>query len=131
MINSKENINGINFISLIMLLILALGLLIFHEGSDKSTENHRIPASTYISLDQCSAVPGPGIRLEVFQKIWIINKDHFDLLAFNRNPLSDSKKTNLRIIFLRNIRKETNRIPVYIFHHNPFSADKDEPPLLS
>jgi hypothetical protein len=131
MINSRENINGIDFSSLIMMMILALGLLIFHEGINKSAGDRGIPASTYVSLDQSSAVPGPGIRLEVFQKIWIINKDHFDLLAFNRNPLSDNKKTNLRIILLQNILKETDRIPVYIFHHYPFSEDKDEPPLLS
>jgi hypothetical protein len=131
MIKSRENINSINISSLIMLMILALGLLTFHEDVNKSSGSHRIPVSVFISLDNCSAIPGPGMRLEVFQKVWIINKDHFNLLAFNRNPLSDNKKTNLKIIFLQDVRKESNRIPVYIFHHYPFSADKDEPPLLS
>lgn len=131
MINCRENINVINFSSLIMLMILALGLLIFHEGMKISAGNHGIPASTYISLPQCSAIPGPGIRVEVFQKVWVINNDHFDLLAFNRNPLSDNRKTNLRIILLQNTRKEAARIPVYIFHHYPFFAGNDEPPLLS
>jgi hypothetical protein len=131
MINSRENIKSINISSLIMLMILALGLLTFHEDINKSSVSQRIPVSVFISLDNCMAIPDPGIRLEVFQKIWIINKDHFNLLAFNRNPLSDNKKTNLKIITLQDVRKESNRIPVYIFHHYPFSADKDEPPVLS
>jgi len=131
MLNNKENIRIINIDSIILLLIVLLGLLIHNGTFSTSTEHKSNPIRTYASESHNSAIFSPGIRVQIFQKIWILNKDNFNLLAFNRNPLSEDKKTGILISYLQNIRVNSDRITSFIFRYYLFPAEKDELPLLS
>ncbi len=131
MTDRKENILFTHISSLIFLLIILCGILILNETSVASSASHGKPVKSYESVNNSYGVSSPGVRLQIFQKTWIINKDHYNLLAFNRNPLSESIKANKKVIFYQNIRKETGTIPVFIFNYHLFPSDNDEPPLLS
>jgi hypothetical protein len=131
MLNTRENIRIINFDSIILLSILFFGLLIYNNPVRNSTKLNRNPVSTFMSVSENSAVSSACIRLQIFQKTWISNKDNFNLLAFNRNPLSENKKTGIKISQLQNLRRNSYRIPLFIFRYHLFPAEMDEPPLLS
>jgi hypothetical protein len=133
--DKRENIKLINFHSIILFFIVLLGLLIHSGTFYASSENNRHDVSPYssliASLNHDNGVFSPGIRVQVFQKTWILNKDNFNLLAFNRNPLHENKITDRKIYNLQEIRKNSNKIPPYIFRCHLFSGEKDDPPLLS
>jgi hypothetical protein len=131
MLNTRENIRIINFDSIILLSILFFGLLIYNNPVRNSTKLNRNPVSTFMSVSENSAVSSACIRLQIFQKTWISNKDNFNLLAFNRNPLLENKKTGIKISQLQNLRRNSYRIPLFIFRYHLFPAEMDEPPLLS
>ncbi|MGA2405938.1 MAG: hypothetical protein ABSF81_04205 [Bacteroidales bacterium] len=131
MLNTRENIRIINFDSIILLSILFFGLLIYNNPVRNSTKLNRNPVSTFMSVSENSAVSSTCIRLQIFQKTWISNKDNFNLLAFNRNPLSENKKTGIKISQLQNLRRNSYRIPLFIFRYHLFPVEMDEPPLLS
>jgi hypothetical protein len=129
--NNKENIRIIDLDSIIVLLILFIGLLIYNSSVRNSTDRRGNPVRVNVSVSQNSLVSSPGLRFRIFQKTWVSNKDNFNLLAFNRNPLSEDKKIAQEISHLQNIRKKSIRIPVYIFHNYLFPVENDDVPLLS
>jgi hypothetical protein len=131
MLNTRENIRIVNFDSIILFSVIFFGLFIYINSFRSSAELNRNPVSINLSISQNSAVSGPCLRLQIFQKTWISNKDNFELLAFNRNPLSEDKKTGIRITYLQNIRQNLHRIPQFIFRYHLFPAEMEEPPLLS
>lgn len=131
MLNARENIRIIHFDSIIVIAIVFFGLLICSNSVRKTTDFNRKPVSTYISINDNNAVSNPCVRLQVFQKTRISNKDNFDLLAFNRNPLSENKRTDLRILYLKNISQSILKIPQFILFYHHLSGEKDEPQHLS
>jgi len=130
MLNTRENIRFVNFDAFIVLSILLFGILIYSNSRKTPTELNRKQVSTYISLSENSAVSNSSARLQLFQKTWVSNKDNFNLLAFNRNPQSESKKTDLKVSHLLIIRQSSNKIPQFILRYHLFPAETDEPPLL-
>lgn len=131
MLNDRENTRIINYDSIVLLLIIFFGLLIFNGNVSSSTETKSKPVSVYTTIGQNSAVSSPGIRLQVFQKTWILNKDNFNLLAFNRNPLYENKRNGIKISYLLNVRQNRSDIPEFIFLYHLFPAESAEIPLLS
>lgn len=131
MLNSRENIIFVNFEAIIVLAIVFLGLLFYSNslGNTTTLNSHQVP--TYMSASENIAVFSPCIRLQVFQRTWISNKDNFDLLAFNRNPISESKKSGMKVSHLRLIRESSHKIPQFILRYHLFPADGDIPPILS
>ena len=130
MLNIRENIRFVNIDAFIVLSILLFGILIYSDSRKTTTELNRKPVSAYFSLSENSAVSSSSVRLQLFQKTWISNKDHFNLLAFNRNPQSESKKTDLKVSHLLIIRQSSNKIPQFILRYHLFPAETDEPPHL-
>lgn len=130
MLNTRENIRFVNFDAFIVLSILLFGILIYSDSRKTTTELNSKPVSAYFSLSENSAVSSSSARLQLFQKTWVSNKDHFNLLAFNRNPQSESKKTDLKVSHLLIIRQSSNKIPQFILLYHLFPAETDEPPLL-
>ena len=130
MLNTRENIRFVNFDAFIVLSILLFGILIYSDSRKTTTELNRKPVSAYFSLSENSAVSSSSVRLQLFQKTWVSNKDHFNLLAFNRNPQSESKKTDLKVSHLLIIRQSSNKIPQFILRYHLFPAETDEPPHL-
>jgi hypothetical protein len=131
MLNARGNIRISHFDSFIVIAIVFFGLLIYNNSFRNSTEQSRKPVSTYISVSDNNAVSSTCVRLQVFQKTWISNKDNFDLLAFNRNPLSENKRTDLKISYLQNISEGILKIPQFILLYHLFPEEKDEPQHLS
>ena len=129
MLNTRENIRIVNFDAIIVISILFFGLLVYNNSFRNSTELSRKPVSTYISVSDNNAVSSTCVRLQVFQKTWISNKDNFDLLAFNRNPLSDNRRTDLKILYFRNISQGILKIPQFILFYHLFPREKDEPDI--
>ena len=131
MLNTGENIRSFHFEAIIVLVILFFGLLFYNNSFSNTNELKRRPVSTNISVSDNNAVSGPLIRLQVFQKTWISNKDNFKLLAFNRNPLSENKKTGLKVCHLLIISQSSHKIPQFILRYHLFPVEMDEPPHLS
>jgi hypothetical protein len=131
MFNGKEHIRIINFDTIIILLIVFFALLIHNSVLNNSAKRNNDPIRTYALERQSSAVFSAGVKVQIFHKIWILNKDNFNLLAFNSNLLSEDKKTVIRISNLKNIRQSTERFHSFIFRYYLFPSENNEPPLLS
>jgi hypothetical protein len=131
MLSTRENIRLVNFDSIIVILILLFGLLVYDNSGKNTAEHNRKPVSIFISVSENTAVSGTFIRLQVFQKTLISNKDNFDILAFNRNPLSENRKATLRVSNLEIKRRSSIKIPQFLLRNHLFPQEADEPPLLS
>jgi hypothetical protein len=131
MLNTRENIRNFHFDAIIILVIVFFGLLFYNNSFRNTNELERKPALTYIAVSDNNSIAGPCIRLQVFQKTWISKKDNFNLLAFNSNPLSENRKTNLKVYHLLIIRQNSYKIPQFILRYHLFPAEMDEPPHLS
>jgi hypothetical protein len=130
MIETTENIRFKSFDSIIVLLIIFFGLLICINSFRNTPELKSKPVSAYMSVSNKYAVSNPCNRLQIFLKTWILNKDNFSLLAFNRNPLTVSKKTDLLVSHLSIIRQNSHRIPQFILRYHLFPSDSDLPLFL-
>ena len=131
MFKNRENIRFIPFDAIIVMSILFLGILIYNNLSVSIPVHKSNLISTYFSLIGKSAVSSPSARLQVFQKTWISNKDNFNLLAFNRNPFSENKKTSIKVSHLLLIRQSSHKIPQFILRYHLFPLEADDLPYIS
>jgi aspartate-semialdehyde dehydrogenase len=131
MLDTKENIRNFHFDAIIILAIVFFGLLFYKNSFSNTNELERKLVSTYIAVSDNNSITGSCIRLQVFKKTWISNKDNFNLLAFNMNPLSENRKTNLKVNHLLIIRQKSYKILQFILRYHLFPAEMDEPPHLS
>ena len=131
MLVTRENIRNFHFDAIIILAIVFFGQLFYNNSFSNTNELERKPVSTYIAVSDNNSITAPCLRLQVFQKTWISNKDNFNLLAFNRNPLSENRKTNLKVYHLLIIRQNSYKIPQFILRYHLFPAEMNEPPHLS
>jgi hypothetical protein len=131
MLDTRENIRNFHFDAIIILAIVFFGQLFYNNSFSNTNELERKPVSTYIAVSDNNSITAPCLRLQVFQKTWISNKDNFNLLAFNRNPLSENRKTNLKVYHLLIIRQNSYKIPQFILRYHLFPAEMNEPPHLS
>lgn len=131
MFGTRENIRFVNFDSIVVILILLFGVLVYNNSGRNITDHSRKPVSNFISVSENSAVSGTFMRLQVFKKTWISNKDNFDILAFNRNPLSENRRATLKVSNLETKRRISNKIPQFLPRYHLFPPETDEPPLLS
>ena len=106
-------------------------MLIYNNSGGNTVDRSRKPVSNIISVSENTAVSGSFMRLQVFKKTWISNKDNFDILAFNRNPLSENRKATLKVSNLETKRRSSNKIPQFLLQYHLFPPETDEPPLLS
>lgn len=131
MLSSRENLRFVNFDSVVVILMLLFGVLVYSNSGKNITNQNRKPVSNIISVSENTAISGTFIRLQVFKKTWISNKDNFDILAFNRNPLSENRKATLKVSNLETKSRSSNKIPQFLLRYHLFPPDTDEPPLLS
>lgn len=130
MFKNRENIRIVLFDAIIVLSILFIGLIV-NNNSMKSEPVHRnIPVSTIISVSDNIAVSNPCIRLQVYQKTWILNKDNYNILAFNRNPFTMSLRTEINIDHFLILRQSLNRVPQFILRYHLFPEETDAFPDL-
>lgn len=131
MAGARGNIRILSLDSIIVIEILLFGLLIYSNSAKNTNELQRKPASTCISVIENNADYSPCIRLQFYQKTWILNRDNFNLLAFNSNQISENRKTGIKVSHLQIIRQSSHKIPQFILLYHLFPGDTDEPPLLS
>jgi hypothetical protein len=129
MIN-RENIRIIPSGAIIVLSLLFFVLLTFNNTSGKAPVQKSAPVSMYISINNTNAISTPAIRVQVFQKTWILNNDNFNLLAFNRNPLLENKKERLKVSQYQFIRQGSNKVPQFILRYHLFPVETDAFPDL-
>lgn len=130
MFKNRENICLINIDAIIVLAILFFGLLMFNNSPGAVPVHQRTPGTTYVAINNNIAISTPCIRVQVFQKTWILNNDNFNPLAFNRNPLLDSKKERLKVSHYQFIRQSSYRIPQFILRYHLFPVESDVDPIL-
>ena len=131
MLDDREYRGFIDFRSVFVLVILMFGFIIFSNSSENKSVISHIPLSTGISIGENNAFTSQFIALQVFQKIWIVNRDNFNLLGFNRNILSENKITSIRISYLKQLRLGSPKILHFLLHYHFFPPETDEPHLLS
>src|SRR5512133_2268040 len=123
--------NGIRiFDTFLVSAILFLGFLFCNNSVRSTLEINRIPVPATIAVSDNSAVSGTYFRIQVFQKTWILNKDNFNLLAFNRNPLSESRRAGIKSSNCNILMRDFRKIPQFIFLCHQYPEDAGEPPHL-
>jgi hypothetical protein len=130
MITERTNIRLINLDRVIILFVFLFGLLIYCCSVKESGVTKHTPVSICLTASVSTGITSSGIRLQVFQKESVSNKNHFDLLAFNRNPFYEDKKTDIKILNFKIIRQSSSTIPVFIRVCHLSPVETDEPPLL-
>ena len=131
MFNAGKNIRIINYDSLIIILILFFGVLIYNNSDSGKSQLKKNPVSFNISIGESSAISSSCVRLQVLQKSWISNKDNFNYSATSRNQISENKITGLKIILLQTERINSSKIPLFIPGYHLYPSETDEPPHLS
>jgi len=127
---NRENIRIVPFAAIFVLSILFLGLLGRNDSLKSIPVNKSYPGLVYISVVSNNAVSNPCIRLLIFQKTWILNKDNYNILAFNRNPFTESQRTGININHFLALRQNLNRVPQFILRYHLFPEETDAFPDL-
>jgi hypothetical protein len=107
---------------------MILGFFLFGlNHSQTQRDSVRKPVPVNISVTVYNAIPGPVTKVQFLQKTWIVNKDSFKLLAFNRNPLTTSKRSDLKISYLNKERLTFLKKPPAKLIYHLFQSETDEP----
>jgi hypothetical protein len=130
MLDNRQNIRFINPDAIIVLAIAFFGLFINSNSISNTTRTTNHKAPNYVSVSEGTAVYSPGIRIHAFQKTCISNKDNFNILAFNRNPICENRKICVKVARLQIIRENSHKIPQFILRYHLYPPDEDVPPLL-
>jgi hypothetical protein len=131
MFEKRDNYRIINLDAILVVLILFLGLLMYDNSLKVNISSKSKPVTYIMAVSEKTGITTPCIRLKIFQKEWISNKDNYNLLAFNRNPLSENNKTGIRVSQFHVIRQDTRQIPQFMIRYHLYPPEKDEPPFLS
>jgi hypothetical protein len=121
---SESNRSG-SLYYVIVIVILGFFLLGLNQSHNEgNTVKKPVPYS--ISVAGYNALPGPVIKVQFLQKNWIVNKDSFKLLAFNRNPLFTSKRAELIISYFSKERLSFLKRPPAILIYHLFQSETDD-----
>lgn len=131
MSDKRENIKIKNLDSVFLMLFLVLGLIIYCNINNNSSDRNIYSSVTEISLNQSFGTFCSGLSLHAFQKTWISSKDIFKLLSIDKNQFLENKKVDQIISLLQNIRNRTEKIQTSFFRYHLFPSERDEVPILS
>jgi hypothetical protein len=131
MLVRRKHIRIINPDSVILMMILVLGLLIFQKTDMKSNKSRNIPVQRETLLTQNNATICAGVHLQFLRQTWISNKDKFKLLAFDKVQILENKKVDQKIELFENALNNSLTIPNFIILCHLFPQEKDEIPVLS
>ena len=130
MLNNRQNIRFLSSNAIIVLAIVFFGLFINSNSISNTTRITNHKTASYVSVSESTAVFSHGIRIQAFQKFWMSNKDNFNLLAFNRNPISENRKTCVKVSRLQILMEASHKIPQFFLRYRLYPPDEDVPPLL-
>jgi hypothetical protein len=130
MVRQHRNIENLSFNTVIIMIVLFFVMIMCFSAYGRTPAVIIGQHPAYISVSSNNAVPSLGSRVHVFQQTWILNKDNFNVLAFNRNPISESKKAGLTIARYQKIRQSSGKIPEFILRYHLFPVESDDFPVL-
>jgi hypothetical protein len=131
MIDKRDNKRIVHLDAFLVVMILFCSLLIYNNSLKVNDGLKNKPVSASLSVSEKTGITTPCIRIKIFQKEWISNKDNFSLLAFNRNPLSENKKAGIKVFRFHIIRQNSQQTPEFILRYHLFPTESDEFPFLS
>jgi cell division protein YceG involved in septum cleavage len=131
MIEIRDSNRIVHLDAILVVVILFCSLLIYNNSLKVNDGLKNKPVSASMLVIEKTGITTPCIRLKIFQKEWISNKDNFSLLAFNRNPLSENKKAGIKVLQFHFIRRGSQQIPQFILRYHLFPMETDEFPILS
>jgi hypothetical protein len=131
MFEKRDYIRIFNLDALLVVFILFFCLLIYNNSLRVNNGLKSKPVSSCLSVSKNTGITSPCIRLKIFQKEWISNKDNFSLLAFNRNLLSENKNVSIKVSHYHTIRQNSQQVPQFIIKCHLFPSEADEFPFLS
>ncbi len=129
--DQKENIRFNSSGSILLILLLLLGLLIYN----KPKSNLPDPKSSRITADASAGrnmeIPCSCFLLKYFEKDWITFRYSLKNQLPDKNPFIENRKTDLQISLLQDIIRNFDIIPAPFLFHHLCAREKDYPPLLS
>jgi hypothetical protein len=114
---------------LILFLLLVSGVFYKSDHNKSDLKNQSTP--TEISIIKSNAVISAGLHYRDFQKIWIPNKDRFELLSFNKSQFQDNNKADQIILISEKARKKSSQLQNTFIYCRLFPDENDEIPSLS
>lgn len=130
MFDQKDIIRFNNTGSILLLLFVSLGLLIYSNSKNNLPERDRSSLTTEASFNNNIAVFLSGTAFKFFEKTFVLIKCDFKLLSFNNNLFLENRKTDIKISLLQNIQQNIDIIPSFIFHYHLFPVGDDDFPIL-
>lgn len=130
MFKNREYLRPLLLDVIVILSILFFGLMINNNTLKNEPVHNNDPVSAFISVSDKSAVSNACARFQVYQKTWILNKDNYNILAFNRNPFSMNLKTEMNINSFLILRQSLDKIPQFIRRYHLYPEETDAFPLL-
>ena len=131
MFDQKDIIRFNNAGSILLLLFVSLGLLIYSNSKSNLPERNISSLTTDASINNNIAVFFSGTAFKFFEKTFVMIKCDFKLVSFNNNLFLENRKIDIKISLLQNIQQNIDRIPVLIFCHHLFPIGDDDFPDLS
>jgi hypothetical protein len=131
MLDQKDNIRFNNIESILLLLIVSLGLLIYVNSKSYLPERNISSLTTDASINKNIAVFFSCATLKFFEKTLVTIKCSFKLLSPDKNLLFENRKIDIKISLLQNIQQNIDIIPSFIFYHHLFPIENDDFPILS
>jgi hypothetical protein len=117
--------------SVLWLLLLTLGLMIYNNLNNNSSERGKEPIRAESIINQSSATIIQGFQILDFHKNWIPNKDNFKLLGFTDIQFVETRKAVQRIFHFQSVYRKTKVISVSSSHLHLFPDERDDLPSVS
>jgi hypothetical protein len=131
MSDQKDIIRFNNTGSILLLLFVSLGLLIYSNLKNNLPERNISSLTTEASFNNNIAVFFSGTAFNFFEKTFVLIKCDFKVLSFNNNLFLENRKIDIKISLLQNIHQNIDRIPPLAFYRHLFPIENDDFPILS
>jgi hypothetical protein len=128
---AKQNIKSFNPDSILFIVILVLGMLIWHNSGNSNSALNKNASPSEISILQNSATIIPAIKLDLFQNSRTIDRVLPDLLPYKNNLFTENRLTDQKISLLLKTLNTTERVPILFFRYLLLPSERDDLPPLS
>jgi hypothetical protein len=131
MIITRVDIKTLSIDSILLILLLLSGLVVYHKTDYNKHDFKSTTTTTEISIINNNGTTSAGNQDYLFQKIWIPNSGNFKILSFNRSQFLESKEVDQKILRSEKIQEKYIRVPISFNIHPIFPHESNEIPILS
>ena len=128
MIIKKDNILTINRDTILFFIVVLAAVLLFCPSLNKSVKVKTNPHSVVESLQQKSGDVSSGLRITIYQRTWITNKDKYKLLSCLKGQGIPEHTPIQKVSPAVTARREPVFIPALIFRYHLFPDETGEDP---